>query len=87
MGLPIFLFEMGAGQFSSQGPIRVWSMCPLFEGECHLDILEETILFSRNRVWDDDAVRLHRDLLQRDNLVGLLLLLLLVQLDTALELL
>jgi len=32
MGLPIFLFEMGAGQFSSQGPIRVWSMCPLFEG-------------------------------------------------------
>ena len=32
MGLPIFLFEMGAGQFCSQGPIRLWSMCPLFEG-------------------------------------------------------
>ena len=32
MGLPIFLFEMGAGQFSSKGPIRVWNMCPLFEG-------------------------------------------------------
>jgi len=32
MGLPIFLFEMGAGQFSSKGPIRVWSLCPLFEG-------------------------------------------------------
>jgi len=32
MGLPIFLFEMGAGQFSSLGPIRIWNLCPLFEG-------------------------------------------------------
>ena len=40
----------------------------------------------RYRVWDDDAVRIHRDLLQRDHLLGLLLLLLLVQLDSALEL-
>jgi len=32
MGLPVFLFEMGAGQFSSEGPIGVWKICPLFEG-------------------------------------------------------
>ena len=33
MGLPIFLFEMGGGQFCSQGPIRLWKLCPLFEGK------------------------------------------------------
>ena len=32
MGLPVFLFEMGAGQFSNEGPIAVWKMCPLFQG-------------------------------------------------------
>ena len=33
MGLPVFLFEMGAGQYSSQGPVSVWKLCPLFQGE------------------------------------------------------
>ena len=33
MGLPVFLFEMGAGQFSNEGPIAVWKMCPLFQGD------------------------------------------------------
>jgi SNF family Na+-dependent transporter len=32
MGLPVFLFEMGAGQFSNEGPIAVWKLCPLFQG-------------------------------------------------------
>jgi len=32
MGLPVFLFEMGAGQFGSVGPIEVWKICPLFQG-------------------------------------------------------
>jgi len=32
MGIPVFLFEMGAGQFSSEGPIGVWKICPLFQG-------------------------------------------------------
>ena len=33
MGIPVFLFEMSAGQFSSEGPIAVWKICPLFQGE------------------------------------------------------
>lgn len=33
MGLPVFLFEMGSGQFSSEGPIGLWKICPLFQGE------------------------------------------------------
>ena len=33
MGLPVFLFEMGAGQFSAEGPVSVWKLCPLFQGE------------------------------------------------------
>jgi len=32
MGLPVFLFEMGAGQFSAEGPVSVWKLCPLFQG-------------------------------------------------------
>jgi len=32
MGLPVFLFEMSAGQFSSEGPVTVWKLCPLFQG-------------------------------------------------------
>lgn len=31
-GLPLFFFELSIGQFSSQGPIAVWSICPLFKG-------------------------------------------------------
>ena len=33
MGIPVFLWEMGAGQFSSEGPIKIWNICPLFQGE------------------------------------------------------
>ena len=55
MGLPVFLFEMGSGQFSSEGknnylyqtnlkifegPIGLWKICPLFQGEKYI--------FSRN---------------------------------------
>jgi len=32
MGIPVFLFEMSAGQFSSEGPISIWKICPLFQG-------------------------------------------------------
>jgi solute carrier family 6 amino acid transporter-like protein 5/7/9/14 len=32
MGIPVFFYEMSAGQFSSEGPISVWKICPLFEG-------------------------------------------------------
>jgi len=32
MGLPVFLWEMSAGQFSSEGPISIWKICPLFQG-------------------------------------------------------
>jgi len=32
MGLPVFLFEMGSGQFSSEGPVGLWKICPLFQG-------------------------------------------------------
>jgi len=32
MGIPVFLFEMSAGQYSSEGPIGVWKICPLFQG-------------------------------------------------------
>ena len=33
MGLPVFLFEMGSGQFSSEGPVGLWKICPLFQGK------------------------------------------------------
>jgi len=32
MGLPVFLYEMSAGQYSSEGPVAVWKICPLFTG-------------------------------------------------------
>ena len=35
MGLPVFLWEMSAGQFSSEGPISIWKICPLFQGQNH----------------------------------------------------
>lgn len=31
-GLPIFFFELALGQFSSEGPITLWKVCPLFYG-------------------------------------------------------
>ena len=39
MGLPVFLFEMGSGQFSSEGPIGLWKICPLFQGGHNLDLM------------------------------------------------
>ena len=40
MGIPVFLFEMGSGQFSSEGPIKIWNICPLFQGELeHINLL------------------------------------------------
>lgn len=32
LGLPLFLMELAIGQFSSEGPITVWKMNPLFSG-------------------------------------------------------
>ena len=31
--LPMFLLEYSLGQFSSNGPISVWKICPLMKGE------------------------------------------------------
>ena len=32
-GVPLFFFELTLGQFTSRGPIAIWSVCPLFQGE------------------------------------------------------
>lgn len=32
LGLPLFLMELAIGQYSSEGPITVWKMNPLFSG-------------------------------------------------------
>ena len=46
MGLPVFLFEMGAGQFSAEGPVSVWKLCPLFQGERRkLDGIRNIVVF------------------------------------------
>ena len=31
-GIPLFFFELSFGQFSSQSPVSIWSVCPLFQG-------------------------------------------------------
>lgn len=31
-GIPIFILEVGLGQYASQGGITVWDICPLFKG-------------------------------------------------------
>ncbi|XP_043199106.1 sodium- and chloride-dependent glycine transporter 1-like isoform X1 [Amphibalanus amphitrite] len=31
-GVPLFFFELTMGQFTSQGPIGIWSVSPLFQG-------------------------------------------------------
>ncbi|XP_067652400.1 sodium- and chloride-dependent glycine transporter 2-like [Haliotis asinina] len=32
LSMPLFFLEVALGQFSSRGPIKVWSMCPLMTG-------------------------------------------------------
>ena len=32
-GIPLFFFELSLGQYTSLGPVAVWSICPLFQGE------------------------------------------------------
>ncbi|KAF6216903.1 hypothetical protein GE061_001253 [Apolygus lucorum] len=31
-GIPIFFLEIGLGQFTSEGGITAWNLCPLFKG-------------------------------------------------------
>ncbi|XP_077990965.1 sodium-dependent proline transporter-like [Glandiceps talaboti] len=31
-GMPLFFLEVALGQFSSEGPITAWKLCPLFKG-------------------------------------------------------
>lgn len=31
--VPLFYMELILGQFNRQGPVSVWSICPLFKGE------------------------------------------------------
>ncbi|XP_043223107.1 sodium- and chloride-dependent glycine transporter 1-like isoform X1 [Amphibalanus amphitrite] len=31
-GIPLFFFELSLGQYTSLGPVAVWSVCPLFQG-------------------------------------------------------
>ena len=31
-GIPLFFFELSLGQYTSLGPVAVWSICPLFQG-------------------------------------------------------
>nr|XP_054754050.1 sodium- and chloride-dependent glycine transporter 1-like [Lytechinus pictus] len=33
-GLPLFLMELGLGQFASRGVIQIWCMAPAFKGMC-----------------------------------------------------
>ena len=37
-GVPILILEVSLGQFTSQGGITAWKICPLFQG-IELDIL------------------------------------------------
>ena len=32
VGLPLFLLELGFGQYASEGPITIWKVAPLFQG-------------------------------------------------------
>ena len=39
LGIPIFLFELCSGQFSSRGPSALWAINPLFKGNCTVENL------------------------------------------------
>ena len=78
MGLPVFLFEMGSGQFSSEGPIGLWKICPLFQGKniCNFKYwIKNSIFqsFARHWIWDVYAVTLHWYLLQHYSFLGIFL--------------
>ncbi len=32
VGLPLFLLELGFGQYASEGPITIWKVSPMFQG-------------------------------------------------------
>jgi solute carrier family 6 amino acid transporter-like protein 5/7/9/14 len=32
IGRPLYLMELGLGQFASAGPIKIWELCPAFRG-------------------------------------------------------
>lgn len=32
-GMPLMFFELCLGQFGREGPITVWKICPLFQGQ------------------------------------------------------
>lgn len=34
IGKPMYYLEMVLGQFSSKGPVKIWSLCPSFLGNC-----------------------------------------------------
>ena len=35
-GIPLFFLELSIGQFSSLSPMRVWKVCPIFQGRLNL---------------------------------------------------
>lgn len=32
-GLPLFFLELAFGQYASEGPVTIWKISPLFQGE------------------------------------------------------
>ena len=34
-GFPVTILEIGVGQYTSQGGITAWNICPLVQGENH----------------------------------------------------
>ena len=46
-GLPLFFLEMSFGQYASQGPVSIWSICPLFQGNCQpLRVINSLLIVS-----------------------------------------
>ena len=36
VGIPVFFQELIVGQYSGKGPLHIWSMCPIFQGEAYI---------------------------------------------------